>query len=75
MRYKNASNDPIRPPLFIEQIVHENGAAQEGGVQGDIGETDELRARVDELARRHEVRGTMNIPHVRNANEPTQTNR
>ena len=33
---------------------------------------DELRARVDELARQHEVRDTRNVPMVRNPTEPTQ---
>ncbi len=41
-------------------------------MQGDIDEIDELRTRVDELARHHEVRDTMNIPMARNPNEPTQ---
>ena len=72
MRYKSTSNDPIRPPLFTEQIVLENDATQEGSVQGDIDEIDELRARVDELARQHAERDTMNIPMIRNPNEPTQ---
>jgi hypothetical protein len=41
-------------------------------VQGDIDEIDELRARVDELARQHAEKDTMNIPMIRNPNEPTQ---
>ena len=41
-------------------------------MRGDINEIDELRARVDELARQHEVRDAMNVPMVRNPNEPTQ---
>ena len=72
MKPKSASTDPIRPPLYTEQIVRESEATQESSVQGELDEIDELRARVDELARQHEVKDTMNIPMIRNPNEPTQ---
>ena len=70
MKPKSASTDPIRPPLYTEQIVRESEDTQESSVQGELDEIDELRARVDELARQHAVKDTMDIPMIRNPNEP-----
>ncbi len=64
-RYQKTSKDPIRPQLCTEQIVTSNDATHGGSVQGEIDELDELRARVDELARQHEVRDTIDVPMIR----------
>ena len=58
--------------VFTKQFVHGNGVAQDGSVQGEIGEIDGLRVRLDGLARQHEVQDAMNAPTLRNPNEPTR---
>ena len=69
---REATSIPVRPQLFTEQIVPENNAIQEGGVQDEINEIDELRARVDELAKQQEVTDTVDVPMIRNPDGPTQ---
>ena len=67
----NQANTPIRPQLLTEQIVEADESTEEGGVQAEIKEIDELRARVDELSRQHADRDSGKVPMVNSPNNPT----
>ena len=67
----NRANTPIRPQLLIEQIVEADESTEEGGVQAEIKEIDELRARVDKLSREHAARDSGKVPMVSSPNDPT----
>jgi len=68
---KNQANTPIRPQLLTEQIVEADESTEEGGVQAEIKEIDELRARVDELSRQHADRDSGKVPMVNSPSNPT----
>ena len=65
------ANTPIRPQLLTEQIVEADESTEDGGVQAELKEIDELRARVDKLSREHADRDSGKVPMVSSPNDPT----
>ena len=69
---RNQANTPVRPQLLTEQLIDADEPIGESGVQAELDEIEELRARVDKMSREHAEKDLEKVPMVRSPNEPTK---